>query len=99
MSWPAARSAPMSEYLLADAHPAISTPSTDSDDTARAKKIPTSRFWAMRCGPAGTTTKSRKVDMITTAGARAKTQRSARAGKMSSFCTNFTKSPMSWNQP
>ena len=36
MSWPAARRAPMSEYLLAVAQPAISTPITEIDDTARA---------------------------------------------------------------
>ena len=55
MSWPAARNAPRSEYLLAEDHPAISTPITDSDDTASAKKMPTSRSWTMRRGPAGRT--------------------------------------------
>ena len=38
ISWPAARIAPINEYLLADAHPAMRMPSTDSDDTAMAKK-------------------------------------------------------------
>ena len=33
----------MSEYLLAEAQPAIRMPMTESDDTARAKKMPTSR--------------------------------------------------------
>ena len=45
-----------SEYLLADAQPAISTPMTDSDDTARAKKMPASRSSTTRRGPAGMTT-------------------------------------------
>ena len=30
----------MSEYLLADDQPAMRMPSTDIDDTARAKKMP-----------------------------------------------------------
>ena len=34
MSWPAARRPPSKAYLLAEAQPAISTPSTDSDETA-----------------------------------------------------------------
>ena len=42
----------MREYLLADAQPAMSTPMTDSDDTARTKKMPTSRSATTRCvGP------------------------------------------------
>ena len=53
MSWPAARRPPSSEYLLADAQPAMSTPMTDSDDTARAKKMPVSRSSTTRSGPAG----------------------------------------------
>ena len=40
-----------SEYLLADAQPAISMPSTDSDDTARAKKMPVSRLAKHGVGP------------------------------------------------
>ena len=35
MSWPAARRPPISEYLLADDHPAISTPMVESEETAR----------------------------------------------------------------
>ena len=40
MSWPAARRPPISEYLLALAQPAMRMPSTETDDTARAKKMP-----------------------------------------------------------
>ena len=36
MSWAAARSAPISAYLLELAQPAMSTPMTESEDTARA---------------------------------------------------------------
>ena len=46
----------MSEYLLADAQPATRMPSTDTDDTARAKKMPVSRLAKMASGPNGTTT-------------------------------------------
>jgi hypothetical protein len=61
--------------------------------------MPTSRFWTTSRGPAGTTTYSRKVEMSTTSGARAKTRRSASDGMMSSFWMNLMPSPMSWNQP
>ncbi len=72
---------------------------TEMDETARAKKMPVSRSSTMRSGPTGTTTKSRKVEIRTTIGARAKTQRSAFSGKMSSFWRNFSPSAMSWRVP
>ena len=50
-------------------------------------------------GPAGITTKIRKVEITTTAGAKAKTRRSASSGTMSSFWMNLMPSPTSWNQP
>ena len=53
MSWPAARSPPSSAYLLADAQPAMSTPITEIDDTARAKKTPVSRASTTASGPTG----------------------------------------------
>ena len=84
---------------MADAHPAIRTPITERDDTARAKNTPVSRFSTTRSGPAGMTTNKRKVETSTTVGARAKIARSARSGMMSSFWMNFTPSPISWNQP
>ena len=55
MSCPAARSPPSSEYLLADAHPAIRMPITEIEDTASAKKMPTSRLANTASGPKGTT--------------------------------------------
>ncbi len=53
----------------------------------------------MRSGPTGMTTKSRKVEISTTSGARAKTQRSAFSGMMSSFWRNFRPSAMSCSEP
>ena len=40
MSCPAARRPPINEYLFALAQPAIRMPSTESDETASAKKMP-----------------------------------------------------------
>jgi len=77
----------------------MSTPMTEMEDTAKAKKMPVSRSSTMRSGPTGTTTKSRKVEISTTRGARAKTMRSAFSGKMSSFWRNFTPSATSWSTP
>ena len=53
MSWPAARNAPSSEYLLADDQPAMSTPITESDDTASAKKMPDVEVLDDEAGPGG----------------------------------------------
>ncbi len=61
--------------------------------------MPTSSGATTSRGPAGITTNTRNVDSTTTAGASAKTRRSASFGMMSSFCMNLTPSPMSWNQP
>jgi hypothetical protein len=72
---------------------------TEIEDTARAKKMPVSRSSTMRSGPTGTTTKSRKVEIRTTRGARAKTQRSDFSGKMSSFWRNFRPSARSCSVP
>ncbi len=57
ISWAAARSAPISENLFAEAHPAISTPITETDDMAITKKMPTSRFKANTVVPNGSTTR------------------------------------------
>ena len=41
----------MSEYLLAEAQPAMRMPITEIDDTARAKKMPVSRLANHGVGP------------------------------------------------
>ena len=89
----------MSEYLLAEAQPAISTPSTDTDDTARAKKMPVSRSAKTASGPNGTTTYTKNALTMTTKGASANSRRSARSGKMSSFWRNLPTSAMSCREP
>ena len=55
----------MSEYLFADAQPAIRMPITDTDDRPMARKMPVSRFGEVGVGPerhdhedAGTSTAS-----------------------------------------
>ena len=53
----------MRAYLLAEAHPAIRMPSTEMDETARAKKTPTSRSSEMRLGPGGDDDVDRKVEI------------------------------------
>ena len=52
----------MREYLLAEAHPAMRMPITDTDDRPMARKIAVSRFVKYTSGPKGITTSSRKVD-------------------------------------
>jgi hypothetical protein len=46
----------MRAYLLFDAQPAIRTPITPTDETARAKKMPAGRSSITRVGLMGTTT-------------------------------------------
>ena len=41
----------MSEYLLADAQPAMRMPITDTDDRPMARKMPVSRFGEVGVGP------------------------------------------------
>ena len=89
----------MSEYLLADAQPAMRMPMTDSDETARAKKMPTSRSSTTRCWLAGSTTYSSSVLISTTIGAVLNTKRSALSGMRSSFWTNLAPSASSWSRP
>ncbi len=93
----------MSENLLAEDHPAISTPTTETAEIAITKKSPTSRFSAQTSFPNGMTAKTRITGTTKTAGAREKTQRSAARGTTSSFWMNLTPSAMScahpWKRP
>ena len=50
-------------------------------------------------GRSGSTTSTTRYGTSATTGASWKTRRSAAAGTMSSFCTNFTPSATSWAQP
>ena len=77
----------MSEYLLADAQPAMRMPITEIDDTARAKKMPTSRSANHGVGAEGDDgVDSRNVRHQHDDRRQAlKTQRSARSGTRSSF--------------
>jgi hypothetical protein len=58
ISWAAPRSAPISENLFAEAHPAMSVPITVTDVIAITKKIPTSRFRMKISSEKGMTTNS-----------------------------------------
>ena len=103
MSCAAARRAPMSENLFAEAHPAMRTPITETDVIAMTKKIPTSRFRMKIVSEKGITTNNAMYGTSATAGARENTHRSAAAGITSSFWTNLTPSATScaqpWNRP
>src|SRR5918996_247146 len=100
ISCAAARSAPIRENLLAEAHPAISTPITPTAEMASTKNNPTSSLAATmstpNAGPNGRTTRVTITGTTTTAGARENTHRSAALGTMSSFWMNFTPSAISW---
>ncbi len=62
---------------MAEAHPAISTPITETEDIAITKKIPTSRFSTKISFENGTTTKSAMYGIIATPGASENTHVSA----------------------
>ncbi len=98
-SWPAALRPPISEYLLADAQPAMRMPITDMEETARARKMPVSMSMNQRSGPAGMTSTNRNVEISTTNGASLNTTRSAAAGIRSSFWRNFPTSARSCSDP
>ena len=84
---------------MADAQPAISTPSTDTEETASAKKMPVLRSAKIASGPNGTTTYTRNALTMTMNGAIANSRRSARSGKMSSFWRNLPTSAISCSEP
>ena len=99
MSWPAARRPPISEYLLALAQPAMRMPSTDTDETARAKKMPAGKSAKQASGPNGTTSDEQERAISTTIGAILKMRRSAGRGTMSSFCSHLPTSANSCSEP
>ena len=89
----------MREYFDADAHAAIITPTTPTEETARAKKMPTSRSSANPPGDSGRTAIMISVGIRTTPGAAEKTRLSAAAGMMSSFWMNLMPSATSCSAP
>src|ERR671934_2985546 len=80
ISCAAARSAPISENLLAEAQPAMSVPITPTELMASTKKMPTSRFSANTVGENGITTIVTMYGTSTTPGAIVYTHGSAAAG-------------------
>src|SRR4029079_8027823 len=88
ISCAAARNAPISENLFAEAHPAISTPRTPIEDIASTKKMPMSRFSAYRAVPNGITRSTTRYGTSAPPGAIENPGPSAAAGTMSSFWMN-----------
>src|SRR3954464_7520659 len=95
MSWPAARRPPSSEYLLADAQPAMRMPIAEIDDTASAEKMPTSRMVNAAQGPNGTTPYTSSTDATIRYGASLNSFSSASVGVMSSFWSDLPTSASS----
>ena len=91
--------APSREYLLALAQPAISVPRMPTAVTARTNTRRAGSVGGDDVRARAGWPPARRGRDSATAGANRKTRRSAAAGVMSSFCTNFTPSATSWAQP
>ena len=85
--------------MLAEAHPAISVPMMPTPMTASTSTTLASTSAPTTRGDSGMTASATRYGMSATNGASRKAQRSARAGVMSSFWTNFTPSATSCAHP
>src|SRR5438477_2837158 len=99
MSWPADRRPPMSEYLLLDAHPAITMPSTVIEPSVVRYSRPTFRLAPTKSGANGRTTNDASIGLNTMAGAARKNGASVSRARMSSLLRSLIASANVWSSP
>src|SRR5438045_463835 len=99
MSWPADRRPPMSEYLLLDAHPAITMPSTVIEPSVVRYSRPTFRLAPTKSGANGRTTNDASIGLNTMAGAARKNGASVSRARMSSLLRSLIASAKVWSSP
>src|SRR5690606_9348399 len=96
--WEIARTAPISEYLLFDPHPAIRIPNTSTATMVSRKKTPIVAAEPCRSGATGNTAYPAKTAQKITKGARRNSFRSAAFGTISSLNSNLIRSAISWRR-